>query len=117
MKFVKFVDNYADEFDVFGCAMFDDKQFREWDRAMTKASTLMKQGYEFTLYFGTNEYLLYNDSYFIGEAIEIHDVYAGNAYALQAYIVGKDNTYMGVFPDTAMLEEFIARCGGEPDDE
>ena len=38
MKFVKFTDNYIDEFDVFGYALFDDKQFREWDRAMTKAS-------------------------------------------------------------------------------
>ena len=116
MKFVKFVDNYADEFDVMGYALFDDSHFREWDRAMTKASTLMKQGYEFTLYFGTNEYLLYNDSYFIGEAIEIHNVIAGDAFALKTYIVG-DNETIGVFPDTAMLEDFITRCGGEVNEE
>ena len=108
MKFVKFTDNYIDEFDVFGYALFDDKHFREWDRAMAQASTLMKQGYEFILPFGTNEYLVFDDSYFIGEAIEIYDVHGGDAYAIKTYIVGADNTSVGVFPSTEILNDFIS---------
>ena len=116
MKFIKFSDNYADEYDVLGYALMDEENFREWSRAMTKATELTAQGYNFELWFGTNEYLSYDECYILGESCEVHEVYGPDAYAIGKYIVGYNET-VGVFPTTKELNLFIKKVGGEEDDE
>ena len=109
MKFVKFVDNYSDEFEVLGYALFEDNMFLEWNRAMIRAAELMAFGYEFELWFGTNECIAYDRYYPIGESCEVHEVYGPDAYAINKYIVEYNKT-VGVFPTTEMLVQFIEEC-------
>jgi hypothetical protein len=113
MKFIEFSDNYADEFDVLGYALMDEDSFREWNRAMTKATELTNHGYEFEIWFGTNERLVYDKYYLLGESCEVHEIYGPDVYAISKYITKGYNSYVGVFPTIDRLVDFIEACEDE----
>ena len=106
MKFVKFSDNYADEFDVIGYALFENENFLEWSRAVSRVTELTARGYNFNFDFGTNEYLSYDEDYVLGECFEVHEVYGPESYAIGKFIVNYNET-VGVFPTLEAMNAFI----------
>lgn len=76
MKLVKFHDNWADEFNVYGFSVFTEKAYEAW----LKLLPYVEYGDEF--YFGTNEGISYRNHTEYLRQIEVIDLSEPEAEAL-----------------------------------
>lgn len=58
---IKFCDNWADEMEVEGFVIFDYNEYREWRKDMNRLRAAMNNDHVFEFYFGTNEWLDYEN--------------------------------------------------------
>ena len=67
-KLVVFQKNYADEFDVYGFTIMDAKEFNDFQLDVNTSE------YPVEKYFGTNEYIEFNDVEEVFESLSITDI-------------------------------------------
>lgn len=58
---INFCDNWSDEMDVEGFVIFDYNEYLEWCKNMNRLRAAMNNGHAFEFYFGTNEWLDYEN--------------------------------------------------------
>lgn len=102
---VRFDENWSDEMDVCGFALFTASEFAEWNNTMIHLRELMEAGASFDYFFGTNEYNNYHSfqeffSCFSSEPISIE------AVETMRKTLGI-KTYYGFFPGTEDLNCYI----------
>ena len=77
MKLLTFGSNYADEFDLEGFIVVEDKDWVEYRKQLSKITK------PFELYFGTNECFDFNDGGDLISSIEVKHIYAKEVAAIK----------------------------------
>lgn len=68
MKLLVFEDNYADEFDVYGFALYSEEKYNQWIQLLDMLE------FPFESYFGTNEEIAWTDKGDLLSKIKIRDI-------------------------------------------
>lgn len=98
MKFIKYFDNYADEFDIEGFRIMSNEMWEDWlknaKKAFSDADELDEPVY---YYFGSNEAVEYEDG-FAGflNSFQIQDVSLARAAHIENCFY---SNRMGFFPE------------------
>lgn len=102
---VQFDENWSDEMDVHGFALFTAEEYSNWSQAMLRLCKAMSKGGSFDYYFGTNEFNLYEDYKEFEQCFTIkilpleHANIIRDAFEMQ--------TYYGIFPGIDDLNYYI----------
>ena len=110
---VKYNDNYADEFDISGGALMPFTDYSEWFFWFSETHRLIAQGAVYEFYFGTNEFIDYDDALQWVKCFEIRGVDDAGAAYLREFVADyamathKRTHGWGQFPDTDELKRFV----------
>lgn len=112
---VRFEENWADEMDVQGFALFTAEEYSEWSEKMFCLRRAMENGGSFEYYFGTNEFNEYEDYIEFEGCFSVKVISAEHAKILRDVL--KIQTYYGEFPKMADLSYYIEAMKRKETDE
>ena len=104
---VKFADNWADEMDVEGFAIFGTKDFMGFIKLVEDVADKISEDRPFTWYIGTNEWLDWYDGKQFKEAFNCEVISDEQAEAIKNLVIGKDFSHYGLFPCTYVMNDFM----------
>lgn len=112
---VKYNDNWADEMDINGFALFTEEEHDEFISMVNKICDLLRAGETFEYYIGTNEFIIHDYEPYFADSFKIHSI------SPLAYEFIRDNmcdggSIYGFFPMDAMwdfLERYEHECEEE----
>lgn len=105
-KLVKYEDNYADEFDIVGFKIMTEQEYFEW-RDMVEKSFLFDEDNQVRdttdreFYFGTNEFVTYQNANQYFDQLEVIDLANHEAAALLSMFAKEIQYGYGTFIDPA----------------
>lgn len=103
---LQFCDNYCDEFDVEGFVVIDGIQFSEWLGVMQKLSEYMKGGKSFEYYFGTNEWIEYEDYNEFFNCFTCTPISVEEGKFLKDKFIGEYSSF-GIIPFIETIQDWI----------
>ena len=104
---VKFADNWADEMDVEGFAIFGTKEFMGFMTLVEDVAKKMDDDHPFTWYIGTNEWLDWYDGKDFKAAFSCEIISDEQAEVIQSLVIGKEFTHYGLFPSSETMVYFL----------
>lgn len=114
---VKYSDNWADEMDIEGFAVFTQKEFCDFSNAIEEIMNLIKNGKTYTYWFGTNEGVEYDHVNYFLKSFEIKTIDALSYSLISGNICNNDHVY-GFFPFDDMLDFIVDHLDvGEEEEE
>ena len=108
---LQFHDCYCDEFDVDGFVVIDGIRFSEWLAEMQKLSEYMRDGASFYYYFGTNEWLEYEDYNEFFNCFTCTPISAEEGKFLRDKVIGA-NTSFGIIPSPEYIRDWLEDQNG-----
>lgn len=99
---LRFYDNYCDEFDIEGFVVVDGIELSEWMAAMEKLRESMKNGKSFEFYFGTNEWVEYEEYEEFADCFTCTPISMEEAQFLRTKVIG-EYTSFGIIPSTETI--------------
>ena len=100
---VKYNDNWADEIDIEGFALFTEEEYDEFISMINKVCDLLRAGKTFEYYIGTNEFIIHDhEAFFIG-CFKTNPISALTYELIRFNICNLDLTH-GFFPIDAMRD-------------
>lgn len=88
--FIKSVHCYADEFDTHEVAVWELSRYNAWKEALEKAFIGQK---DIEMYFGSNEFLIFNSAAEVLEGITVKPVTEDEANVLKKYLFDYGDTF------------------------
>lgn len=104
---VKFADNWADEMDVEGFAIFGTKDFMGFMKLADDVANKISEDRPFTWYIGTNEWVDWHDGKRFKEAFNCEVISDEQAEVIQSFVIGKEFFHYGLFPDSDVMVDFL----------
>lgn len=101
---VRFEENWADEMDVYGFAIFTTEEYNDWCKAMVRLSEAMKHAV-FNYSFGTNEEQEYEDFEEFFKCFTAKVLPAEHAEMFRGAF--DTDAYYGQFPTTDDLNNYV----------
>ena len=105
MLLVRYEANYADEFDIYGFKFMSEEG---WDELKETIEKLFKYTKTFEYYFGTNEYIEYEDSEAILDDLKAEQIDPALAESMQWALSMPSDEY-GFFPSNleGCIEDYL----------
>ena len=100
---VKYSDNWADEIDIDGFALFTEEEHNEFVSMVDKVCELLRVGEIFEYYIGTNEIIIHDHERYFAECFKIHPISSLTYEFIRVNVCDEDSTY-GFFPIEAMWD-------------
>lgn len=103
---LKYADNWADECDLEGFAVLTADELSRWVHAMEDMDIYLSKGYTYDYYFGTNEWIDYQNFEELSSRFTKEEISISEAKFLQSKFLRGAN-YFGMMPCTEDLENWI----------
>lgn len=104
---VKYNDNWADEIDIDGFALFTEEEHDEFISMVNKICGLLRAGEVFEYYIGTNEFIIHDYEPYFANSFKVHLI-SSLAYELICSDICDGNSTYGFFPINEM-RDFLAQ--------
>ena len=98
---VKYSDNWADEIDIDGFALFTEEEHDEFISMVDKVCDLLRVGEIFEYYIGTNEMIIHDHERYFVDGFKTHPINPLTYELMRFNICDGESTY-GFFPMDAM---------------
>ena len=103
---VKYDDNWADEMDISGFALFTEEEHNEFVSMVDKVCELLRAGETFEYYIGTNEFIIHDHERYFAECFKIYSISSLTYEYIRVNICDEGSTY-GFFPIEAMWDFLV----------
>lgn len=113
---VKYSDNWSDEMDLEGFALFTQKEFYNFLDAVEKIMNFINNGEIYTYWFCTNEGIEYDHVNYLLKSFEIKTIDALSYSLISGNICNNDHVY-GYFPLDDMLDFIVDHLDVEEEEE
>lgn len=104
---VKYNNNWADEMDIDGFALFTKEEYDEFISIVNKICDLLRAGETFEYYVGTNEIIIHDHERYFAESFKARPI-SPLTYELIRSDICDGNLAYGFFPMDAMCD-FLAQ--------
>lgn len=98
---VKYNDNWADEIDINGFALFTEEEYDEFASMVNKVCDLLRAGEVLEYYVGTNVFIIHDHERYFAECFKVHTI-SPLAYEFISVNMCDSNLTYGFFPMDAM---------------